>query len=75
MTMTHTCEDKMSTALCSLMHLLCKDEKIHKKYHQVVHDGLGNGYIALYNLCRFMSLPCLKDVNLMANAIQKQKAT
>ena len=50
LTMTHTRRDGMTAALYALLHLLCKDDKIHKRYHQVILDGMGNGYIALYNL-------------------------
>ena len=73
--MTHSRKDEMSTALFALLHLLCKDDKIHKRYHQVIYDGMGNGYIALYNLCRALNLPCLGDGNLMASDIPRQKAT
>ena len=72
---SHGRKDEMATALNAVLHLLCKDDKIHKRYHQAIHDGLGDGYIALYNLCRTLKLPCLGDENLMASDIPKQKAT
>ena len=75
MHMTHICKDEMSTALFALLHLLCKDEKIHKKYHQVIHDDLGDRHVSLYNLCRSLNPPCLGDSNLMDSDIPKQKAT
>ena len=65
----------MSTALFSLLHLLCKDDNIHKRYHQVIYYGMGDVYIILYNLYRALNLPCLGDGNLMASDIPRQKAT
>ena len=47
---SHGRRDAMSTALFAVLHLLCKDEKIHKKYHQATNNGLGDGYIAMYNI-------------------------
>jgi hypothetical protein len=75
MHITHICKDEMSTTLFTLLHILCKDKNIHKKYPQVIHDGLGEGYVSLYNLCRSLNFPCLRDSNLMASDIPKQKAT